>query len=97
MTLPEATISRLTGVAESLLGTTGDPTGVGASGVWQREAEEYLISALVSALGTTPGKAPNVGRKNRIASTPRQSVTSKTAGFTPCAIACAIPGNPGSP
>jgi AraC family ethanolamine operon transcriptional activator len=67
MTLPENTITRLTGIAESLLGTTDDPTGVGASGVWQREAEEYLISVLVSALGATPGNAPNVGRRNRMA------------------------------
>jgi AraC family ethanolamine operon transcriptional activator len=67
ITLPEATISRLTGIAESLLGATGEPGGKGASEIWQHEAEEYLISTLVSAIGMTSENAPSVGRRKRMA------------------------------
>jgi AraC family ethanolamine operon transcriptional activator len=67
MTLPEQTIRRLTAFAETLLGGGGDLQSKDPSGIWRREAEDYLISTLVSGLGTTTDVESRAGRRNRMA------------------------------
>lgn len=65
MTLPRDTIHHLTELSAHVLGNTGESSIRQAAGTRQHEAEELLISTLVTGL-TTPHKVRGeTGRKNR--------------------------------
>ena len=64
--LPTGSIIRLTQLADSMVGNLTDLADTDARGLWELEAEEYLVTTLVSGLTAAGGTRSEKARKNHL-------------------------------
>jgi AraC family ethanolamine operon transcriptional activator len=63
---PTGSINRLTQLADSMMGISSDLADTDARRLWELEAEEYLVTTLVSGLTAAGGTRSETGRKNHL-------------------------------
>jgi AraC family ethanolamine operon transcriptional activator len=66
MVLPTGSIIRLTQLADSVMGNATDLADTDTRRLWELEAEEYLVTTLVSALTAAGGTRSETGRENHL-------------------------------